>query len=72
MIKKAIRHVQCLIKQLNMVPCLLLLYGFVAEYKNAIDVMTQFERQMVEVTRVMDPLYNAQSMLIENAKKNGY
>ena len=45
-----------------------LVYGFASEAKNAIDVMSKFERQMVEVTKVMDPLYQSQELLTESAK----
>lgn len=46
-----------------------LVYGFASEAKNAIDVMARFERQMVEVTKVMDPLYQSQELLTESAKR---
>ena len=46
-----------------------LVYGFASEAKNAVDVMSRFERQMVEVTKVMDPLYQSQEMLTESAKR---
>lgn len=46
-----------------------LVYGFASEAKNAIDVMSRFERQMVEVTKVMDPLYKSQELLTESAKR---
>ena len=46
-----------------------LVYGFASEAKNAIDVMSRFERQMVEVTKVMDPLYQSQELLTESAKR---
>lgn len=46
-----------------------LVYGFASEAKNAIDVMSKFERQMVEVTKVMDPLYQSQELLTESAKR---
>lgn len=45
-----------------------MVYGISREIKNAIDVMSKFERQMVEVTRVMDPLYQSQEKLSESAK----
>ena len=46
-----------------------LVYGFASEAKNAIDIMSRFERQMVEVTKVMDPLYKSQELLTESAKR---
>ena len=46
-----------------------LVYGFASGAKNAIDIMSRFERQMVEVTKVMDPLYKSQELLTESAKR---
>ena len=45
-----------------------MVYSFTKEVKEAISVMARFERQMVEVTRVMDPLYQSQGMLANSAK----
>ncbi len=46
-----------------------LAYSFTSEVKNAIDIMAKFERQMVETTKVMDPIYESQNMLADSARK---